>query len=122
MATGQPPGSTSDYSKLTVPQLKVICKGLKITGYSKLGKAALLQKLKENPSTNATHSKLPVENSEALHALATAKKALEEEPLSPRQGSSLLQAPMPIPRAVSPPQKPSNRQNDPSRKIGRAHV
>ncbi|OBZ68981.1 hypothetical protein A0H81_11083 [Grifola frondosa] len=34
-----------DISKLTVPQLKALCKERKITGYSKLGKQALLQKL-----------------------------------------------------------------------------
>ena len=36
-----------DVSKLTVPQLKALCKELKLTGYSKLGKGALLQKLSE---------------------------------------------------------------------------
>jgi hypothetical protein len=35
----------SDLQKLTVPQLKALCKERRITGYSKLGKAALLQKL-----------------------------------------------------------------------------
>lgn len=37
----------SDLSKLTVPQLKALCKERRITGYSKLGKAALLQRLAE---------------------------------------------------------------------------
>lgn len=37
----------SDLSKLTVPQLKALCKERRITGYSKLAKAALLQKLAE---------------------------------------------------------------------------
>lgn len=37
--------STSDLSKLTVPQLKALCKERGLTGYSKLAKAALLQKL-----------------------------------------------------------------------------
>lgn len=44
MASNGPP---SDLSKLTVPQLKALCKERRITGYSKLGKAALLQRLTE---------------------------------------------------------------------------
>ncbi|KAL5519947.1 hypothetical protein ACEPAG_1607 [Sanghuangporus baumii] len=45
------PNSTSlDYAKFTVPQLKARCKELSIAGYSKLGKAALLQKLAQNES------------------------------------------------------------------------
>ncbi|PCH39764.1 hypothetical protein WOLCODRAFT_67849 [Wolfiporia cocos MD-104 SS10] len=39
---------STDMSKLTVPQLKTLCKARKITGYSKLGKSALLQKLVDN--------------------------------------------------------------------------
>ncbi|OJT12767.1 hypothetical protein TRAPUB_10602, partial [Trametes pubescens] len=38
----------ADISKLTVAQLKAICKERKIAGYSKLGKQALIQKLAEN--------------------------------------------------------------------------
>ncbi|KAI0826725.1 hypothetical protein BC628DRAFT_1319527 [Trametes gibbosa] len=38
----------ADLSKLTVPQLKAICKGQKLSGYSKLGKQALLEKIREN--------------------------------------------------------------------------
>ncbi|KAI9568600.1 hypothetical protein HD554DRAFT_2172371 [Boletus coccyginus] len=37
----------SDLGKLTVPQLKALCKERRITGYSKLSKAALLQRLAE---------------------------------------------------------------------------
>ncbi|KAG1742362.1 uncharacterized protein EDB91DRAFT_1336139, partial [Suillus paluster] len=37
-----------DLAKLTVPQLKALCKECRIVGYSKLGKAALLQKLTDN--------------------------------------------------------------------------
>jgi hypothetical protein len=37
----------SDLSKLTVSQLKALCKERRIVGYSKLGKAALLRKLAE---------------------------------------------------------------------------
>ncbi|KAG2009835.1 hypothetical protein CC2G_012719 [Coprinopsis cinerea AmutBmut pab1-1] len=38
-------GSTDDLTKLTIPQLKALCKDRKITGFSKLNKLALLQKL-----------------------------------------------------------------------------
>lgn len=38
----------ADISKLTVAQLKAICKERKIVGYSKLGKPALIQKLADN--------------------------------------------------------------------------
>lgn len=47
MANGLPSPIT-DYSKFTVPQLKAACKELCITGYSKLGKAALLEKLSQH--------------------------------------------------------------------------
>jgi len=42
----------SDLSKLTVSQLKAVCKERRIVGYSKLGKAALICRLAELvPST-----------------------------------------------------------------------
>lgn len=37
--------ASESYPKLTVPQLRAICKEKKIVGYSKIGKAALLEKL-----------------------------------------------------------------------------
>ncbi|KAG1790272.1 uncharacterized protein HD556DRAFT_1242532 [Suillus plorans] len=43
--------TASDLAKLTVPQLKVLCKERRIIGYSKLGKAALLLKLNNNDTT-----------------------------------------------------------------------
>lgn len=46
----------SDLSKLTVPQLKALCKERRITGYSKLSKAALLQRLAEVASPTKTTS------------------------------------------------------------------
>ncbi|KAH7885373.1 hypothetical protein F5I97DRAFT_1810885 [Phlebopus sp. FC_14] len=50
--------TTADLSKLTVPQLKALCRERCIIGYSKLSKAALVQKLSETPvtSTPARHS------------------------------------------------------------------
>jgi hypothetical protein len=40
--------TVGDLAKLTVPQLKLLCKERRIVGYSKLGKAALLQRLTNN--------------------------------------------------------------------------
>lgn len=40
-----------DLCKLTVPQLKALCKERRIVGYSKLGKAALIQKLNDAASS-----------------------------------------------------------------------
>lgn len=47
MASSNGPSVPLGLSKLTVPQLKALCKERRITGYSKLGKAALLQRLAE---------------------------------------------------------------------------
>ncbi|CCL98412.1 uncharacterized protein FIBRA_00409 [Fibroporia radiculosa] len=41
-----------DPSKLTVSQLKAFCKAQKISGYSKLGKGALIQRLKESAASS----------------------------------------------------------------------
>ncbi|KAI1794839.1 hypothetical protein LXA43DRAFT_88907 [Ganoderma leucocontextum] len=44
--------TSSELAGLTVPQLKALCKEKKISGYSKLGKQALIQKLSGlGPST-----------------------------------------------------------------------
>ncbi|KAJ3519242.1 hypothetical protein NM688_g9329 [Phlebia brevispora] len=67
--------STSELSKLTVPQLKVLCKERKLTGYSKLGKNALLLKLADSgavpaaqvqPSASAKHAH--ISSVQALYA------------------------------------------------------
>jgi hypothetical protein len=59
-----------DLTTLTVPQLKAVCKERRITGYSKLGKAALLQKLTDHsnsgiytPSSSTTTRTVPQETS-----------------------------------------------------------
>lgn len=43
-----------DLSKLTVPQLKALCKERRIVGYSKLGKAALIQRLDDTTSSSTS--------------------------------------------------------------------
>jgi len=56
--------TTAGLAKLTVPQLKGLCKERRIVGYSKLGKAALLQKLTlvttPNDDASTTHNLQPV--------------------------------------------------------------
>ncbi|KAH9851565.1 hypothetical protein C2E23DRAFT_829735 [Lenzites betulinus] len=61
-----------DLSKLTVAQLKAICKERKISGYSKLGKPALLQKLQGTPlSLSGDPASAGLENLQTgLHATA----------------------------------------------------
>ena len=53
------PSVPLDLSKLTVPQLKALCKERRITGYSKLTKAALLQRLAEVAAPPKTTSAVP---------------------------------------------------------------
>lgn len=51
MESNTQPTHPVDLTKLTVPQLKAICKERQITGYSKLAKTALLQKLADNSNS-----------------------------------------------------------------------
>ena len=71
-----------DLSKLNVAQLKALCKEKKITGYSKLGKNALLQKLAEAggqtlPSAVKDHTATPAQQNvkESLNTNAAKKKS-----------------------------------------------
>ncbi|KAI0786847.1 hypothetical protein C8Q75DRAFT_769503 [Abortiporus biennis] len=50
-AAANPP---ADFSKFTVPQLKALCKERKLSGYSKLGKTALVQLLTEVNGNGST--------------------------------------------------------------------
>lgn len=45
---------TMDYSKLNIPALKALCKERNITGYSKLSKQGLIDKLLATPSTSSS--------------------------------------------------------------------
>jgi hypothetical protein len=54
MVTSAPEGSI-DYKSLTVPQLKALCKERGISGYSKLAKAALVEKLLGPPCATDIH-------------------------------------------------------------------
>lgn len=60
-----------DFSKLTVPALKALCKERKITGYSKLGKQALIDKLRAaelatSTGPTATATKVP-KHQDSIH-------------------------------------------------------
>ncbi|KAG1818454.1 uncharacterized protein BJ212DRAFT_1345612 [Suillus subaureus] len=52
--------TAGDLGKLTVPQLKALCKERRIVGYSKLGKAALVQKLTNNNAARGGPQPQPV--------------------------------------------------------------
>ncbi|KAF8120573.1 hypothetical protein EV363DRAFT_1589631 [Boletus edulis] len=66
------PSVPSDLSKLTVPQLKALCKERRITGYSKLSKAALLQKLAEVTAPTKTTTPSNVQASQRATAVPSA--------------------------------------------------
>ena len=75
----------SELAKMTVPQLKAICKEKKISGYSKLGKQALLQKLKESGSCSGSSGGLCTSGS--IHSLAKRVFPRVPDHLSSCQGS-----------------------------------
>ena len=75
----------SELAKMTVPQLKAICKEKKISGYSKLGKQALLQMLKESGSCSGTSGGL--HSSGSIHSLAKTVLARAPSRLPSYQGS-----------------------------------
>ena len=95
MPDGKASTATS-LQKLTVPQLKALCKEQKITGYSKLGKAALIEKLvptqgsaegAQNVAANvAEQTQLAARLSraaESLNACTKASTARSERPGDP---------------------------------------
>ncbi|RXW24494.1 hypothetical protein EST38_g1348 [Candolleomyces aberdarensis] len=57
-----------DLSKLTVPQLKALCKEKKLTGYSKLNKPALIAKLEGGGASAATNTLPRVSTPSVLRA------------------------------------------------------
>lgn len=59
--------STSELSKLTVPQLRALCKERKLTGYSKLGKSALLLKLADPGAVPAAAQAQPFASAKHAH-------------------------------------------------------
>ncbi|KAH7922035.1 hypothetical protein BV22DRAFT_1071174 [Leucogyrophana mollusca] len=63
-----------DLKKLTVPQLKALCKERRIVGYSKLGKAALLQKLDDASS-------ISISNTPSVQQIAQSEKKTPSIPI-----------------------------------------
>ena len=99
----------SDLSKLTVPQLKALCKERRITGYSKLTKAALLQRLAEVAAppegTTTSRSATAVPSIATAHALqnpATPPAYIESSTVS-REGN--------VTKVVHQPVQPSTACN-----------
>ena len=88
-------------SKLTVTQLKAICKERRIVGYSKLGKAALLRKLGElGPSS------LPPSSAQTTQIPAQASSLSVESSSSPAQVDD-----SPAPAVQQPTVTPSREPN-----------
>lgn len=108
-STAAPSGAGGvDVSKLTVPQLKVLCKEQKITGYSKLGKQALLQKLVER-GIGANGQDVPVskdassqDSSTLLRAVVTTDFAATAtfSSIQPPESSKSSACAAPVPRKV----------------------
>jgi hypothetical protein len=101
--------ATTDLKKLTVPQLKALCKDKKITGYSKLGKNAIIQKLVEHAGSSVT-SNLNTSGSSDLPPNSTSTSVVVTPPLvvaSPRVTSPTADvvqlAPDPDPKHASLP-------------------
>lgn len=94
---------STDLQKLTVPQLKALCKENGITGYSKLAKGALIEKL-------ATHGKsLPVANglvlAESGHTIQPREKVPDDRQKKKKKKPSNAVA-VPSPVAASAVEKP----------------
>jgi hypothetical protein len=100
----------NDLKKLTVPQLKAICKERQLTGYSKLSKAALLLKLSESSQTQPSaagtiSSQVTVPSNEPIE-LKKSKKTVEKplrfhSPVALDQNSRAGQAIPPNDHALS---------------------
>jgi hypothetical protein len=64
---------SDDYARLTVPQLKALCKESKLVGYSKLCKTALVEKLKGRDAATANVSSAT--NSDNKEAITNEKES-----------------------------------------------
>jgi hypothetical protein len=98
------PSVPSDLSKLTVPQLKALCKERRITGYSKLTKAAILQKLAEvaAPPKTTSRSATAVPSATTADGVATPPAYIESSTVR-REGN--------VTKVVHQPVQPSTAGN-----------
>lgn len=81
-----------DLSKLTVSQLKAICKERRIVGYSKLGKAALVRKLGELGPSSPSAQSTPIQAQASLLPVSGSSPAQVDGLLAP-----IVQRPMGMP-------------------------
>jgi len=113
-----------DLCKLTVPQLKALCRERRIVGYSKLGKAALIQKLNDAASSEispkastsghgqgALHS--PPAPNTTTHSLQSSSVTNPESCSTPRTPDLALSTPKSVPHHLS---QSSNAAVGPARK------
>jgi hypothetical protein len=101
----------SDLSKLNVSQLKAICKDRRIVGYSKLGKAALLSKLRELPTSLAPSAR-PQSGSSLLNS----------GPSHPPLDDSPVPVPAAAPGVMGPPSLLPNLLESASNKVPGANI
>jgi hypothetical protein len=102
-----------DLTKLTVPQLKAVCKERRITGYSKLGKAALLQKL--TVRSNAGIDMLPPSSSTVVYAVPqeTSRMSVDDPSVAEKPASIKKPRAPKKPREAAQP-SPSMQQKSPT--------
>lgn len=81
-----------DLTKLTVPRLKALCKEQRITGYSKLSKAALLQRLAE--VAVATKTTTPSNDQAGPNATAAPSTTPSCEPSTPHRDRNTAHQPV----------------------------
>ncbi|KAJ7784704.1 hypothetical protein B0H16DRAFT_1402773 [Mycena metata] len=96
----------SELKKLTVPQLKALCKEKRVTGYSKLGKDAIIQKLlgiRHPAPTDAAPSDMPASTTTATNK----KKTVPADKPDPSDST-----PTPTPKPVKPVSAPRSSSTE----------
>ncbi|KAJ7134474.1 hypothetical protein C8R44DRAFT_610238, partial [Mycena epipterygia] len=99
----------AELKKLTVPQLKVLCKEKRITGYSKLGKDAIIQKLLGTAVTPSGPSASAPDRDPSIQASSESQVSLTQAvPLPP---NTTPHSSIPAESASKP--RPKKRKNPP---------